>query len=92
MITQGRAKWPWLIQLTETLIIPDIAKFESNNCLLPIILNKITINTDNRTKHRLTLLFGNRALRAQPPDSVFSYLLLYLMYRFRLFQKLTVGP
>ena len=78
MITQGRAKWPWLIQLTETLIIPDIAKFKSSNCLLPIILKKITINTPKIAPNtrRLTLLFGNRALRAQPPDSVFSYLLL----------------
>ena len=77
MITQGRAKWPWMIQLTETLIIPDIVKFESNNCFIAHYFEENNDkHTDNLTKHRLTLLFGNRALRAQPTDSVFSYLLL----------------
>ena len=45
VINQAREKWPWLRKLTETLIIPDIAKFESNNCLLLIVLKKITMNT-----------------------------------------------
>ena len=33
-----------LITLTETLIIPDITKTESKNCLLYIVLKKITTN------------------------------------------------
>ena len=33
-----------LITLTETLIIPDITKTESNNCLLYLVLKKITTN------------------------------------------------
>ena len=56
-----------LITLTETLIIPDITKTESNNCFIihcfEIIKDKYTI-----AQNRFDLALGNHALRVQPTD------------------------
>ena len=41
----GLSRMLRLITLTEALIMPDIAETESNNCLLYIVLKKITTNT-----------------------------------------------
>ena len=54
-----------MIKFTKTLIITDITKSESNNCLLYIVLKKIMANTlSHRTRFDTAL--GNHALRAQP--------------------------
>ena len=42
VISQSRRLRP--ITLTETLIIPDITKTESNNCFIIIVLKKIRTN------------------------------------------------
>ena len=69
-----------LITLTETLIIPDITKTESNNCF---IIHCFEENNDKRIIAAITVYFqtlknvqlsdkqialGNHALRAQPTD------------------------
>ena len=70
-----------LITLTETLIIPDITKTESNNCF---IIQCFKANNDKRTiapntvnfrepcsffaVRELDIALGNHALRAQPTD------------------------
>ena len=70
-----------LITLTETLIIPDITKTESNNCF---IIHCFEENNDKRIIKAITVYFqtlnidiavrgldialGNHALRAQPTD------------------------
>ena len=73
-----------LITLTETLIIPDITKTESNNCF---IIRCFEENNDKRIIAAITVYFqtlknvqlsdkqifidialGNHALRAQPTD------------------------
>ena len=74
-----------LITLTETLIIPDITKTESNNCF---IIHCFEENNDKRIIAAITVYFqtlknvqlsdkqifidialGNHALRAQPTDN-----------------------
>ena len=55
---------------TETLIIPDITKTESNNCF---IIHCFEENNDKRIIAAITVLFkhivlGNHALRGQPTD------------------------
>ena len=58
-----------LVTLTETLIIPDITKPESNI----VLLNFLKENNDKHTLARNTV--WNNALRAQPTDdSVISQL------------------
>ena len=70
-----------LITLTQTLIIPDITKTESNNCF---IIHCFEENNDKRIIAAITVYFqtlnidiavrtldialGNHALRAQPTD------------------------
>ena len=59
-----------LITLTETLIIPDITKTESNNCF---IIHCFEENNDKGIMAAITVFFkhialGNHALRAQPTD------------------------
>ena len=50
-----------LITLTETLIIRDITKTESNNCfIIQAILTSLSVHFD--------IALGNHALRAQPTD------------------------
>ena len=70
-----------LITLTETLIIPDITKTESNNCLLYIVLKKkltyllsylllsyFAVRELDIAVRTLDITLGNHALRAQPTD------------------------
>ena len=57
-----------LITLTETLIIPDITKTESNNCF---IIHCFEENNDKRIIAAITVFFkhialGNHALRGEP--------------------------
>ena len=78
-----------LITLTSTLIIPDITKTESNNCLLYIVLKKITTNALSQQSQfiavrTLDIALGNHALREQPTD--YS-----LICRLRCFPELAVG-
>ena len=58
-----------LITLTETLIIPDITKTESNNCF---VIHCFEENNDKRiidvAVRELDIALGNHALRAQPTD------------------------
>ena len=62
-----------LITLTETLIIPDITKTESNNCF---IIHCFEENNDKRIIAAITVYFQTHcswihiahALRAQPTD------------------------
>ena len=53
--------------ITETLIIPDITKTESNNCF---IIHCLEINKDKYTvaRNRFDIALGNYALRVQPTD------------------------
>ena len=76
-----------LITLTETLIIPYITKTESNNCLLYIVLKKITTNALSQRSQFIFkhIAFGNHALRAQPTD--YS-----LICRYRLVNNLALFP
>ena len=71
---QGRGKCyqptrrPRLITLTETLIIYDITKTESNNFfLLYFVLKKMTTNTPSQGAWIDTFI-GNNASRPQPTD------------------------
>ena len=70
-----------LITLTETLIISDITKTESNNCFIIHCFKQITTNAlSHRTQfifntpcsyfavRELDIALGNHALRAQPTD------------------------
>ena len=70
-----------LITLTETLIIPDITKTESNNCFIihcfeenndKRIIAAITVYFQTLTSYfavrELDIALGNHALRAQPTD------------------------
>ena len=58
-----------LITLTETLIILDITKTESNNCF---IIHCFEENNDKRIIAAITvykhIALGNHALRTQPTD------------------------
>ena len=72
---QGRGKRykpsqsPKLITLTETLIIPDITKSESNNCFLINCFEKKKKNHKYTVaQNRFDIAHGNHALRAQPTD------------------------
>ena len=71
---QGRGKCyqpsrrPRLITLTETLIIPDITKTESNNCFIIHCFEEKERQTHPRKEPELILPFGNHALLAQPTD------------------------
>ena len=53
---------PRLITLTDTLIIYDITKTESNNCLITHCFEE---NNDKNTVIDI-IVVGNHALRAQP--------------------------
>ena len=66
-----------LITLTETLIIPDITKTESNNCFIihcfeenndKRIIAAITVYFQTLAARALDIALGNHALRAQPTD------------------------
>ena len=65
-----------LITLTETLIIPDITKTESNNCFIILYLQVISQFLAGSMKgiekpfllRLLDIALGNHALRAQPTD------------------------
>ena len=65
-----------LITLTETLIIPDITKTESNNCfIIQAILifyyrshSYFTVRELDIAVRALDIALGNHALRAQPTD------------------------
>ena len=74
----SRSRRPRLITLTETSIIPDITKTESNNCF---IIDCIEENNGKRIIAAITVYFqilknvqlsdialGNHALHAQPTD------------------------
>ena len=54
-----------LIKQTETLIIPDITKTQSNNCFIILYLQ---VNELDIAVRALDLALGNHALRAQPRD------------------------
>ena len=56
---------PMLITLTETLIIKDITKTESNNCF---IVHCFEENSDKHRRQEIDIVIGNQALRAQPTD------------------------
>ena len=54
------------VSVTETLIIPDITKTESNNCF---IIHCFEENNDERIIAAITVYFQtHHALRAQPTD------------------------
>ena len=67
-----------LITLTETLIIPDITKTESNNCfiiqailiffIIEAILTSLSANLTLQSGRALDIALRNHALRAQPTD------------------------
>ena len=65
-----------LITLTETLIIPDITKTESNNCFiihcfeekLTYLLSYFAVCELDIAVRALDIALGNHALRAQPTD------------------------
>ena len=59
-----------LITLTETLIIPDITKTESNNCFIIHCFEEITTNALSQRSQFIFkhIAVGNHALRAQPTD------------------------
>ena len=56
-----------LITLTETLIILDIRKTESNNCFI-IQATLIFVSHSYFAVHELDIALGNHALRGQPTD------------------------
>ena len=60
---------------TETLIIPDITKAESNNCFIILYLQVISrshsyfaVRELDIAVRTLDIALGNHALRAQPTD------------------------
>ena len=76
--------WLRLITLTETLIISDITKTESNNCFIIHCFKANSRQAHYRTEHslfstrhvltlhavrELDIALGNHALRAQPTDN-----------------------
>ena len=56
-----------IVTLTETLIILDITKTESNNCF---IIHCFEENKDKHTiaRNLIDIIIGNHSLRAQPTD------------------------
>ena len=72
----SRSLWIRLITLTETLIVPDITKTETNNCSIIHKENKdkrIMLKRFDHPCHitrELDIALGNHALCAQPTEII----------------------